>query len=113
MGPDVKTALYLMAIGLGSVFVALILLQALTNAIGSLDRLARRGGRSVPTPSPAPTEDCGEEEAAVIAAAVTAALDRRVEVHHIRMLHDEGMETWSRIGRLDIMRSHDRGAGKH
>ena len=112
MRQNIEIALYLMVIGMGVVFVSLVLLQAFTNAIGWMDRLIRRLGQR-PTGSPAasaagPTE----EEAAAIAAAVAVALGRRVALHRIRMLHDENMETWSRIGRLDIMRSHDRGPGQ-
>jgi sodium pump decarboxylase gamma subunit len=115
MAQNLETALYLMVIGMGVVFASLVLLQAFTSAIGAFDRLLRRlgAGPAPPaTPAPLSAEAVQDEEAAVIAAAVAAALARRVEVHHIRMLHDENMETWSRVGRLDIMRSHDRGSGR-
>jgi sodium pump decarboxylase gamma subunit len=114
MAQNIETALYLMVIGIGVVFIALTLLQAFTNAIGAFDRLLRRfGARPTPEALPSPTAtDPEEEEEAVIAAAMATALARRVEIHHIRMLHDETMETWSRVGRLDIMRSHDRGSGR-
>ena len=45
----------------------------------------------------------------MIGAAVAEALNAPVRVYHIRLLPDESQETWSRIGRLDIMRSHGRG----
>jgi sodium pump decarboxylase gamma subunit len=109
MAHNFEAALYLMAIGMGVVFSALLLLQACTTAISALDRLARRPSRHPAAPPPA--EGPSEEEAAAIVAAASAALARRVEVHHIRMIHDENMEAWSRLGRLDIMHSHDRGAG--
>ncbi len=101
------TGIYLMIIGMGVVFVALFLLMELINAIGLVERL---GTRLFKKPAVAPVlaqEGMSDEEVAVICAAAAEALAAKVEVHHIRMLQDEYQDAWSRMGRLDIMRSHN------
>jgi len=54
----------------------------------------------------APEEGVTPELVAVLAAAATAALGRSVVVHHIRLIRPAGQETWSRVGRIDLLRSH-------
>ncbi|HNX97634.1 MAG TPA: OadG family protein [Candidatus Aminicenantes bacterium] len=107
MRANIITGLYLMLIGVGVVFAALVILQGFINAVAWLGR--NLGPRETsPTAEPAPGEVSPEEEA-VVCAAVAAALTAPVRVHHIRLLPDESQETWSRMGRLDIMRSRGRG----
>ncbi len=72
-------------------------------------RLGRRSARPAPQPAavPAPAES-GEppELVAVLAAAAHAALGRPVVLRRISVLRSAGQENWSRVGRIDILRSH-------
>jgi sodium pump decarboxylase gamma subunit len=112
MKANLITALYLMLIGMGVVFTALLSLQGFVNGITLLDRgLSRLFSKKKETPAavedlPPATDGISDEEAAVIAAAVTAAVGAPAIVHHVRTLRDESQENWSRVGRLDIMSSH-------
>ncbi len=110
MGSNFITGLYLAAIGMGVVFTALFLLQLFVNAISMLDRLVTRSAKAVPAAGAAPRAalpgDATEEEAAVIAAAVYAMLQGRAEIHRITLVTEEAQDAWSRVGRLDHMRSH-------
>ena len=104
------TGLYLTAIGMGVVFTALFLLQLFVNAISLLDRAVTRPAKAVPAAGTetraAALGDATEEEAAVIAAAVCAMLQGRAEIHRITLVTEETQDAWSRVGRLDHMRSH-------
>jgi len=58
-------------------------------------------------PAAAASEEGGTPElVAVLAAAATAALGRSVVVHHVRLMRPAGQENWSRVGRIDLLRSH-------
>lgn len=108
MRANIVTALYMMLIGMGVVFTALVALQGFINLVAWLGR--NLGPRAEPAGEGEPqTEEISPEEQVVIGAAVAEALNTPVRVYHIRLLPDESQETWSRIGRLDIMRSHGRG----
>ena len=56
--------------------------------------------------SAAPEEGVTPELVVVLAAAATAALGRSVVVRRINVLRPAGQENWSRVGRIDILRSH-------
>lgn len=107
--------IYLMCIGISVVFVGLALLQGFTNFIHLLDKLLARLKRK-PRADTAIVESetaVTDEERVIIAAAVAEALGgRKAEIHRIRLLDDESQETWSRVGRLDHMRSHNLQSGK-
>ncbi len=112
---NLKTALLLMLIGMGVVMIALVSLQLFVNGISVLDlSLTRIFNRKKEKDTTKPVEnslkdqqsDIESEEAAVIAAAVAAATTGHAVVHHVRLLSDGSQESWSREGRLDIMRSH-------
>jgi hypothetical protein len=70
------------------------------------------GRRSVPSgrkeaAGPAPGEgEVPPEIVAVLAAAAHAALGKSVVVRRINVLRPAGQENWSRVGRIDILRSH-------
>lgn len=53
-----------------------------------------------------PEDGVTPELVAVLAAAATAALGRSVVVRRIHVLRPAGQENWSRVGRIDILRSH-------
>ena len=101
----VTTGLMLTALGMGVVFLSLAVLQVAIRLIGLAGRVMPP---AVAAPAPVPVVESGmpEEEFAAIAAAVSVALWEPHRIHHIRMLQDEDSAAWSRVGRLDIMRSH-------
>jgi len=105
----VMTGLMLTALGMGVVFLSLAVLQVAIRLIGLAGRGAR-APRKTPAPGPAAPAGLPADEFAAIAAAVAVALWEPHRIHHIRMLQDEDLAAWSRIGRLDIMRSHTPGA---
>ena len=53
-----------------------------------------------------PEDGVTPELVAVLAAAATVALGRSVVVRRINVLRATGQENWSRVGRIDILRSH-------
>jgi hypothetical protein len=53
-----------------------------------------------------PEDGVTPELVVVLAAAATAALGRSVVVRRINVLRPTGQENWSRVGRIDILRSH-------
>jgi len=95
-----------MFIGTGVVFFSLFFLAGFIRSISWIeDKITRF---RIKTTAPAAAEcQLSPEEVAVVSAAVAAALGKKVEIHRIRLLHDESQEAWSRAGRMDIMRSHD------
>ena len=77
--------------------LAVVLLALYLRALGrKLDAVAALLAAGEATP----------EEVAAISAAVAVALSGPVRIHHIRLLPDDQQAAWSRIGRLDLMRSH-------
>jgi hypothetical protein len=87
----------LLAVVLAGLALAVALLALHVRALGrKLDAVAVLLAAGEPTP----------EEVAAISAAVTVALSGPVRIHHIRVLPDDQQAAWSRIGRLDLMRSH-------
>ena len=104
---NLTTGIYLMVIGIGVVFVGLFLLMELINVIGLFERLAARLFKKPAVEPVSVQEGMTPEEVAVICAAAAEALAAKVEVQQIRRLQDENQDAWSRMGRLDIMRSHN------
>lgn len=105
-------ALELTAIGMSVVFLSLLFLQFFINIIGWVERLLT--GRATPVPErseaaepQAAASGIPPEQIAVITAAVAQTLGENVKIHHIQMLQEEEQSSWARIGRLDIMRSHN------
>ncbi len=107
MNPNFVTGLYLLLIGMGVVFSSLFILLGFIKLVALLSRLAGGREKSVAVPEREP-EDLAAEEVALVSAAVVAALEAPIQIHRIRLMQDESQETWSRVGRLDIMRSHGR-----
>lgn len=72
-------------------------------------RLGRRsvqaGPHAVAGPAPAASE-VTPELVAVLAAAAHATLGSPVVLRRISVLRSAGQENWSRVGRIDILRSH-------
>ena len=53
-----------------------------------------------------PDDGVTPELVAVLAAAAHAALGKAVVIRRINVLRHAGQENWSRVGRIDILRSH-------
>jgi sodium pump decarboxylase gamma subunit len=109
---NLLTGITLTIVGMGVVFLALFFLDMVIRLTGLLLG-AHRSDKAAPAEETAPPAavpaEAAESELAAIMAAVAATLTEPVRIHHIRMLRDEQQAAWSRIGRLDIMRSHSSG----
>lgn len=110
---NVLKAIYLMIIGMGIVFLSLTILMQFIKLISRLERLVRKLTMKTKTPIIPAKEEVKDsnglspEEIVVIATAAAEALSANVEIHHIKLLHDENQDNWSRMGWMDIMRSHN------
>jgi sodium pump decarboxylase gamma subunit len=105
---DLADALVLSVVGIGVVFVALVVLALV---IGRLVRLlADRGGAEVPSAdgAAAPVGDgaLDRRHLVVIAAAVAAAVGPRSRMHRIVMLGNRSGDPWVTEGRVVVMGSH-------
>ncbi|HQF88321.1 MAG TPA: OadG family protein [Acidobacteriota bacterium] len=111
---DIVFGLMLTLIGMGIVLLTLVTLQMVIMLLGAADRWASRRPVTVPAapPAAAAADAIPADVVAAIAAAVTVALREPVRIHHIHIHQDETQAAWSRIGRLDIMRSHSTGSAK-
>jgi hypothetical protein len=75
--------------------------------------MSRPKPEAIPTPAPGAqpstqpfVNGLPPEEVAVISAAVTAAMTRRIQVKRVRYLGNVPETAWSRQGRVTIMASH-------
>lgn len=111
MWKNIELAIYLVFIGMGIVFTSLFILMEFINVIGWLERWLKRLFSPIKPPIIAAETNIGAEispeEIAVIAAAVQAVLEKKVEIHHIRMLTSDSQENWSQVGRWDLLHSHN------
>lgn len=110
MWKNIEYAIYLMFIGMGVVFVSLYILMEFINAIGWLvNRLLKHLVHVKQAPGNVGTGigEISPEEIAVITAAVYTVLQKKTEIHHICMLPPDSQESWSQVGRWDLLHSHD------
>ena len=112
-------SLWLALVGMGGVFASLALLAGLFAGLSALDRwLTRWRTRRAALPAavpPAPAlpgaaeagvEQEEEELVAVLAAAASVALRRRVKVRSVQRVAPGSGNAWAAAGRLSIMASH-------
>lgn len=95
--------------GVSVVMCVMTLLVGVLYALQAVSRrqAARNAAAAAAAPAPAaPAGGVTPELVAVLAAAATAALGKSVVVRRIHALRPPGQETWSRVGRIDILRSH-------
>jgi Na+-transporting methylmalonyl-CoA/oxaloacetate decarboxylase gamma subunit len=71
-----------------------------------LGRRAAAPARTAASPAAPRAGEVTPELVAVLAAAAHAALGKPVVVRRLRVLRPAGQENWSRVGRIDILRSH-------
>jgi len=83
-----------------------VVMSVMTLLVGVLYALRAISTRLATAPEPAlPEGEVPPEILAVLAAAVHAALGKAAVIHRIH-LRTPGQENWSRVGRIDILRSH-------
>lgn len=118
--PRFLFALELTVVGMTVVFLGLIFLQFAINVIGWVERGLTRPKAQAAGPAGMPASPSADatpsgitpETVVVIAAAVAEVLGENAKIHHIQMLQNEEQAGWGRIGRLDIMRSHNTSGAK-
>ena len=97
---------YLVALVCMSVVMCVMaLLVGVLYAFQALSR-GRAATAEAAAASAVPEDGITPELVAVLAAAATAALGKSVVVRRIHVLRPPGQENWSRVGRIDILRSH-------
>ncbi len=88
------------AICMGTVMTVMGLLVAIMFALRALS------ARMAAVPEPVlPEGELPPELLAVLAAAVHTALGKQAVIHRVHV-RPAGQENWSRVGRIDILRSH-------
>ena len=88
--------------------VVMCVMTLLVSVLYALQAVSRRQAAAAASAAAAALPDGGitPELVAVLAAAATAALGKPVVVRRINVLRPTGQENWSRVGRIDILRSH-------
>ncbi len=88
--------------------VVMCVMALLVGVLYAFQFVTRRQAAAESAAAPAVLPDDGftPELVAVLAAAATAALGKSVVVRRINVLRPTGQENWSRVGRIDILRSH-------
>ena len=100
-------SVYLVALVCMSVVMSVMAL--LVGVLYVFQAVTRRQLAATPAasaPATVPEGAVTPELVAVLAAAATAALGKSVVVRRIHVLRPAGQENWSRVGRIDILRSH-------
>ena len=88
--------------------VVMCVMALLVGVLYAFQYVSRRQAAVTATAAAAavPEDGVTPELVAVLAAAATAALGKSVIVRRINILRPTGQENWSRVGRIDILRSH-------
>lgn len=88
--------------------VVMTVMALLVGILYAFQFVTRRqaAAKAVAVPPVLPEDGFTPELVAVLAAAATAALGKSVVVRRINVLRPTGQENWSRVGRIDILRSH-------
>jgi Na+-transporting methylmalonyl-CoA/oxaloacetate decarboxylase gamma subunit len=88
------------AVCMGTVMVVMAILVAIMFALRAVS------ARIAAVPEPVLAEgELPPELLAVLAAAVHTALGKQAVIHRVHV-RSAGQENWSRVGRIDILRSH-------
>ncbi|MBK9375874.1 MAG: OadG family protein [Holophagales bacterium] len=83
--------------------VVMCVMTLLVGVLYALQAVSRRQAKSA---AAVPEDGITPELVVVLAAAAHAALGKAVVVRRIHVLRPAGQENWSRVGRIDILRSH-------
>ena len=99
---------YLVALTCMSVVMCVMAL--LVGVLYALQAVSRRQAKAAAGAAAPAAAESGitPELVAVLAAAAHAALGKSVVVRRSHVLRPAGQENWSRVGRIDILRSHRR-----
>ena len=99
----------LLVVGISAVFTSLLMLAGMIWLFKAADEAlnAKRVRKyAVKVENKGIDPDHNDEIVAVISAAVIAAIQRPVQVRHIRFLGEQGEDQWASAGRSTIMSSH-------
>ena len=89
--------------------VVMCVMTLLVGVLYALQAVSRRQAKAAAAAAAAdavPEDGITPELVVVLAAAAHAALGKAVVVRRIHVLRPAGQENWSRVGRIDILRSH-------
>ena len=89
--------------------VVMCVMTLLVGVLYALQAVSRRQARAAAAAAAAdavPEDGITPELVVVLAAAAHAALGKAVVLRRIHVLRPAGQENWSRVGRIDILRSH-------
>lgn len=91
--------------------VVMCVMTLLVGVLYALQAVSRRQAAAATAAAAAgtaavPEDGITPELVVVLAAAAHAALGKAVVVRRIHVLRPAGQENWSRVGRIDILRSH-------
>lgn len=88
--------------------VVMCVMALLVGVLYGFQFVTRRqaAAKAAAVPPVLPEGGVAPELVVVLAAAATAALGRSVVVRHVRLIRPAGQENWSRVGRIDLLRSH-------
>ena len=88
--------------------VVMCVMALLVGVLYAFQAITRRqaAAKAAAATAAVPEDGITPELVAVLAAAATAALGKSVVVRRIHVLRPPGQENWSRVGRIDILRSH-------
>jgi len=91
---------------LAVVMSVMALLVGVLYVLQAVSRRQAKAAASAVAAAAAPDGEITPELVAVLAAAAHAALGKAVVLRRIHVLRPAGQENWSRVGRIDILRSH-------
>lgn len=88
--------------------VVMCVMTLLVGVLYALQAVSRRQAKAAAAAAAdaVPEDGITPELVVVLAAAAHAALGKAVVVRRIHVLRPAGQENWSRVGRIDILRSH-------
>ena len=93
-------------VALACMSVVMCVMALLVGVLYALQAVSRRQAASAAAAAALPEDGITPELVAVLAAAAHAALGKSVVIRRIHVLRPAGQENWSRVGRIDILRSH-------
>ncbi len=109
MWDNLLESLILLVVGMGGVFAALLLLAGMIWLLRWADEWLNQRrilAYAQKVETHAVDTDLNDEVIAVLAAAASSTLKKRVTVRRVRFLSPRSGSTWASSGRLNIMASH-------
>lgn len=104
----ITEALVLIVVGMGGVFLSLTSLYLLMVVLMKIDSMfSKQPETAVQTPTGETRSEINPDLIPIISAAIYAVLEKKVIIKTIHFLDDRSDTSWSRIGRLNIIDSHN------